>query len=524
MELTSAFVSGYEADLSQNFSGSEKNRDQRKSTNPAALYKRKVSWAIPIVKREEIRRLCMLFEETDFGYYTEAERKAREAFELYEDGKMSQALSELETAIDINPANSSWHFDKALMLDAVNRFEEAISEYEIALQLSPNDLEILNSLAIDYTRTGQYDLAIDIFEHIEELAANFEPCYCNRIITYTEMELHDLAEQMFYLAQQIDPDCALCYYNIGNSLFARGEYKKAVRCWLKTAELEPGHPQINYRIAQAYWSDGENTRAREHFLAELRTSPGDVDVILDFGLFLLDAGDIESAKEKFNRILELEPDSATALFYLGEIALYCGEHERAAALYSEALQKNSTLTGPRYKLAQCALARGEKQEVRDYLSGELKLAVEDADILVSIGSMFLAIDEPDCATDCLLRAVDIDGANADAYYYLGLASAIKGRLDDSAEYFGHALDIRPKDVEVLRDSAVVCLAMGRLAKAAERINEASGVSGDDSELKALARRVKLAQLTERIAGFFDRFRPRFKSHLLPHYRRHSKHR
>src|SRR5690606_31409198 len=137
----------------------------------------------------------------------------------------------------INPANGTWHFNKALTLDAIDRFDDAINEYEVALQFNPGDLEILNSLAVDYTRVGRYDQAIDMFERIQELEPDFEPCYCNRIITYTEMGLHELAEEMFYIAQQIKPNCALCFYNIGNSLYARGEYQKAVACWLKTAEL-----------------------------------------------------------------------------------------------------------------------------------------------------------------------------------------------------------------------------------------------------------------------------------------------
>ena len=127
----------------------------------------------------------MLFEDMEFGPYETGEQSARKAFELYEDGKMSQALNELETALETNPSNSSWHFNKALTLDSINQFDDAIEEYEIALQLNPDDLEILNSLAVDYTRTGHYDLAIDTFERIQELDPAFEPCYCNRIIAYT---------------------------------------------------------------------------------------------------------------------------------------------------------------------------------------------------------------------------------------------------------------------------------------------------------------------------------------------------
>jgi tetratricopeptide (TPR) repeat protein len=465
------------------------------------------------LSRDTSEATDMLFEEMDFNYYTEAEQKARRAYELYEDGKMALALIELETAITINPSSSSLHFNKGLTLDAVNRFEEAISEYDIALELNPNDLEILNSLAVDYTRTGHYDRAIEVFEHIQELDSRFEPSYCNRIITYTEMEQHDLAEQMFYLAQQVEPDCALCYYNIGNSLFVRGQYKRAIHCWLRTAELEPTHPQINYRIAQAYWSQGDHERAREYFLTELRANPGDVEVILDYGLFLLEAGDIESAKEKFNRILELKPDSASALLYLGEITLSNNDGTRAAELFNQALSKDNTLIGPRYRLAQCALVSGQTHRARDYLLAELKQAPDDPDILMSMGTMFLRIDDLDRAMQCMLRVLDIDSTCSEAYYYLGLASAIDGRFEDASEFFGHALDISPEHTCALRDSAIVHLAMGKSAYACEQIRKARLLDADDPALKSIERSVKIAHLRTRVRDFFRRSKARFPSRL-----------
>ena len=127
----------------------------------------------------------MLFDDMEFGPYDKAEHRARTAYELYEDGKMKQALEELDAALEINPSNASWHFNKALTLDALSQFEEAIHEFDLALQFNPEDTEILNSLAVDYTRTGLYDLAIETFEHIEQLDPEFEPSYCNRIIAYS---------------------------------------------------------------------------------------------------------------------------------------------------------------------------------------------------------------------------------------------------------------------------------------------------------------------------------------------------
>src|SRR5512140_3461533 len=103
----------------------------------------------------------MSFDEMQFDSgWDQAEQKAMLAYELYEDGSLARALEELDGALKMYPENSSWHFNKALTLDALERFDEAITEYEEAMSLNPDDPEILNSLAVDYTRTGRYDLAI----------------------------------------------------------------------------------------------------------------------------------------------------------------------------------------------------------------------------------------------------------------------------------------------------------------------------------------------------------------------------
>jgi tetratricopeptide (TPR) repeat protein len=451
----------------------------------------------------------MLFEETSFGPYDEAEQMARQAFELYENGHISQSLEELEAALEINPANSSWHFNKALALDALNNFGDAIKEYETALELNPYDLEILNSLAVDYTRSGHYDLAIETFERIEKIDPTFEPSYCNRIITYTEIEKHETAEQMFYIAQQINPDCPLCFYNIGNSLFIRGLYKKAIHCWLKTNSFEPTHPQINYRIAQAHWADGDIEKAREYFLAELRLNPADIEVILDFGLFLLEINDIESAKEKFHRIIELKPDYANALFYLGEIYFRLSNFEKAQELFNQALLIDSTICGPRYRLAQCALIKDQNVQAKACLHSELSMQPEDPDVLVSMGSMFLLINDFDYAAHCLLRALEFDHSNADAYYFLGIASAMKGQFSEACEFFTHALDIRPDDIKTLTESALLSLATGNLPLAEKRIKAAMEISKDDPDIKALNRKIKVAKAIKCTSDFIRSLIPSF---------------
>ncbi len=403
--------------------------------------------------------------EQDEHPWGRAEQKAFKAFELYETGLMNEALVAMNEALDMNPANDRWHFNKALTLDAMERFDEAIEEFKLALEPNPNDVEILNCLAVDYTRTGHYDLSLSVFEQIERLQHDFEPCYCNRIITYTEMGEHEKAEQMFYLAQQINENCPLCFYNIGNSFFIRANFRKAVWCWEKTALLEPNHPQINYRIAQAYWNLGSKDRARRYFIEELKNNPGDKDVIFDFGIFLLHNGDVIPAAEKFNRILETSPDYAAAVFYLGEIELNRNNAEMAEKYYCKAMQLDRRLAGPRFRLGRLALQQGRKDEAFGLLAGELELDIQQSDILLSIGQIMTELGRLDYAIHCFLRVAELEPPKAVNYLYMAKTLVLRGEFDDAEQFLDYAIELEQQNSEIVGQAAKTYLSMKKLHKA-----------------------------------------------------------
>jgi tetratricopeptide (TPR) repeat protein len=168
------------------------------------------------------------------------------------------------------------------------------------------------------------------------------------------------------------------------------------------------------------------------------------------------------------------------------------------------MHTDSSLTGPRYRLAQCALAKGLTETARAYLIAELELDPDDADALVSMGSMFLAMNDYEYAMHCMLRAVGLDNANAEAYYYLGSISFAKEEFEDAAEFFGHVLDINPNHVWALRDSALVYLAMGNTAEAAQRIKRARSLAAHDSHFKWLDRRIRIHHAFTRLKNLMTR--------------------
>ncbi|MHC4095384.1 MAG: hypothetical protein ACYSU3_04940, partial [Planctomycetota bacterium] len=67
-------------------------------------------------------------------------------------------------------------------------------------------------------------------------------------------------------------------------------------------------------------------------------------------------------------------------------------------------------------------------------------------------------------------------------------------------------DIRPEHICALQHSAVIYLAIGRLADAAARIEKALPLVEDDQQLKMLGRRVRRLQTIERIRDYLCRFK------------------
>ena len=452
----------------------------------------------------------MLFEDEHdndmvFNDWSRAERCALKAFKLYENGQIDLALFAINKAIEVNPSSNTWHFNKALTLDTLERFEEAIEEYKLALEIEPEDIEILNCLAIDYTRVCQYDLASKIFEQIEKNDPHFEPSYCNRIITYTEMDNHEMAEQMFYMAQQINENCPLCYYNIGNSFFVKADYKRAVWCWKKTAQLAPDHPQINYRIAQGHWADGNVKKAHKYFLAELRNNPGDTEVLFDFGIFLLKNAKITAATEKFNRILELDPDFAPALHYLGEIELNNGNKAKADQLFYSALDKDQNIAGPRYRLAQNALKEGQKEKAFELLLGELELELQDGQLLMSIGTMMIQLSRNDYASHCFLKVADLEPSNAANYCLLGQTLAMQGNFQDALDFFEHAIKLDPKNIAALKNATLASLAIGDSVKAIKTLKKTKSLAPNDIGLILLIMHIRTAIWAQKIKYLFKKF-------------------
>jgi tetratricopeptide (TPR) repeat protein len=89
--------------------------------------------------------------------------------------------------------------------------------------------------------------------------------------------------------------------------------------------------------------------------------------------------------------------------------------------------------------------------------------------------------------------VEINDHHAEAYHYLGLASAFKGYWEDACDFFDHALDCDPDHVPVLTAYARVRALQGQYDAAYQKLDHAMAVSPDSAAFKGLRPAIMLRQ-------------------------------
>lgn len=63
----------------------------------------------------------------------------KKGYDLYHEGRMDDALVELDASLGVNPANAETHLIIGDIYERRRMFDEAIKAYKEALKISPND-------------------------------------------------------------------------------------------------------------------------------------------------------------------------------------------------------------------------------------------------------------------------------------------------------------------------------------------------------------------------------------------------
>lgn len=123
-----------------------------------------------------------------------------DALKLYRAGQHTQALTELDTALALRPADPRLRFLKGLIYRQLQRPDDALAVFTAMTQDYPELAEPYNNLAVLHAAQGRYDQARSALE----TAIRVNPTDATALENLGDVYA-TLARQAYARAQQVDP-------------------------------------------------------------------------------------------------------------------------------------------------------------------------------------------------------------------------------------------------------------------------------------------------------------------------------
>ncbi len=191
------------------------------------------------------------------------------------DGKFTDALEELTTAVDLYRKEPSYYNALGLAYFAKGMNRDAKGNMEKAIRLNPGFSEAHVNLAAVYLVEHDWDMAIseskealkNIFYRTPELA------YFNIGLGYHNKGEYEVAFENFGKAVEHNPNYSLAYYNMGITLGEMNRFKASIVAYEKAIKFSPGYIDAHFSMGQALVKNKEKRRALKAFKKVIEIAP-----------------------------------------------------------------------------------------------------------------------------------------------------------------------------------------------------------------------------------------------------------
>ena len=196
------------------------------------------------------------------------------AWQLYEEGKIDQAIAYHYQVLQIKPYYLPAHKGLGRILLETGRYDEAVKHYAKALQIKPDNPDVYKNMGNALLRQGKATEAIEQYQQVLRLT----------------------------------PDNAQMYNDIGTALGQQGKLDQAITHFRKALEIEPEFAKAHYNLGCALIHQNKFDEAFVHLESSIKLNPNHASAYLVLGRVMAQQGRMNEAAENFRQVLRLEPD------------------------------------------------------------------------------------------------------------------------------------------------------------------------------------------------------------------------
>lgn len=288
---------------------------------------------------------------------SQAETHAHQSYTLAREGRLPEAESEMREAIRIAPQNPLYHSALAGLFSKGGKLNDAKSEFEKALDLNPVQA-----------------VRVQLLERLKEVDLKFG-AQLGQAGRYRDgMRLASSAAVRF-------PDDAQVFQMLGYFQTKLQLNKDAVRSYSRAVELDPSSPEASVGLATSQFSAGLENDSVRTLEAGIARFPDDATHYQALGVILLQLSEHGRntkgrARTMFEKALRLNGALAESNYQLGRIELDSNEMDSAEAHLLAAERTAPLDSRVHFVLARLYRKRGNadesEREMKAFLTAKSK--------------------------------------------------------------------------------------------------------------------------------------------------------
>lgn len=170
--------------------------------------------------------------------------RAEVAGDLLNQGRLPEAIDELEQLVESAPETAQWHLMLAQALIRQKNFRRAAQVLDAALVRHPHSADLHFRRGVVHFFERQWEPAAAEFEQASQLKPDFSDAFYN--LGHTRKNLHDSAGAIaaFRSAIRFRPDYATAYINLGELLWDEGDRDGAREALATARRITPEDEQL----------------------------------------------------------------------------------------------------------------------------------------------------------------------------------------------------------------------------------------------------------------------------------------
>lgn len=277
-----------------------------------------------------------------------------------------------------------------------------------------------------------------------------------------------ITEYQAYL--KAHPEAVAVRSNLGAALAHEGRFTQAIEEYKQALAAEPTNYGIRFNLALSYYKMNEVEQATREFEAVYAIQPANDPqhrrLLLLLSECYLRRGDDTKVIALLDPLADADPNDLALAYLLGTALLHQGQDQRGA-LMIERILRNGDTAEAHMLMAFTRMKADDKKGATEEVDRAIALNPNLPEAYNLRGRLFLGVADLDSAEAAFRTALTLDPTAFEPLLWLGTLLREEGKLPDARARLEQANHLRPKEIRVRYQLALLSSDEGDNERAAE---------------------------------------------------------